>query len=48
MPLTAPDVLEVPSTEVLPSALNSSAHDCQLRIGDYNVRLPLYEAYFTG
>ncbi|KAI0671579.1 endonuclease/exonuclease/phosphatase [Trametes maxima] len=37
LPLTAPDIVDIPDFNVQPSTLNSSAHSCQLRIGDYNV-----------
>ncbi|KAI0649283.1 endonuclease/exonuclease/phosphatase [Trametes meyenii] len=37
LPLTAPDIVDVPGVNVRPSTLSSSAHACQLRIGDYNV-----------
>ncbi|KAI0360124.1 DNase I-like protein [Trametes cingulata] len=37
LPLTAPEIIDIPQENVRPSTLNSSAHACQLRIGDYNV-----------
>ncbi|KAH9919877.1 endonuclease/exonuclease/phosphatase [Amylocystis lapponica] len=37
LPLTAPRVISVPNSEVLPSSLVASAHPCELNIGDYNV-----------
>ncbi|KAM5538530.1 hypothetical protein V8D89_007863 [Ganoderma adspersum] len=37
LPLTAPEVVEYPDFNVPPSALNTTIHPCQIRIGDYNV-----------
>ncbi|KAI0635685.1 endonuclease/exonuclease/phosphatase [Trametes polyzona] len=37
LPLTAPEVLQIPSADAQPSTLDSAIHSCQLRIGDYNV-----------
>ena len=40
LPLTAPEVVEWPDFDVPPSTLSNTTHPCQIRIGDYNVRLP--------
>ncbi|KAI0711890.1 DNase I-like protein [Cerioporus squamosus] len=37
LPLTAPEILELPDFNVPPSSLNFTSHPCELRIGDYNV-----------
>ncbi|KAH9945267.1 DNase I-like protein [Epithele typhae] len=37
LPLSAPEILQYPSFDVLPAPFNSSVHPCQIRIGDYNV-----------